>query len=314
MTRWQAYLIRLAGRPALREWVARLPTMRRLRARHLAGPTAETAAAAAARASDRGLGAMPWHVGAADPTPEGAARELAEVARMAEALQDAGLPLALLLDVRALGAGLSEDAARRLAVGFADHFRRLVGETPAASFAAEGDAADAGLRRSLVMLEAGDPDHFDDLMRLRDTLARLGVPAGATVHACYRRSDADIRALIAARAPVRLAAGRPPRGWLQAEHEPRAIRRRYIRLARHLLSEEAHVNRAYPAFVIDHPRLARAVDHVLQHAGWNNPYELEFALGRYPDLQRALSRRGRPLRLLLPYGQAWWLYLSRLAE
>lgn len=144
-----------------------------------------------------------------------------------------------------------------------------------------------------------------------ETYRRFPTAVGPVIQAYLFRSEADVRALIRLGARVRLCKGAyaEPEGVAYADKV--AVDRSYVRLAEQLL-----LLARYPALATHD---ARIVDHAKRFAErWDigkDRFEFQMLYGIRRDLQMELVRAGYNVRVYVPFGEAWYPYLTRrLAE
>lgn len=125
---------------------------------------------------------------------------------------------------------------------------------------------------------------------------RAGLPIHASLQANLRRSPADAARLIEAGIPVRLVKGGYPEApeiaWPWGPPTDLAFRQ----LARLVLDAGTGLTLA-------------THDHVLQDEF--EDVEVEMLLGVLPELAEDLARRGRKIRLFVPYGRDWQRYVNK---
>jgi len=89
------------------------------------------------------------------------------------------------------------------------------------------------------------------------------------------------------------------------------LRRNYVRLIERLLMGHGLVAIA----THDQQILRYALRFIAREGVPRERYEFEMLYGVRRDLQRALARRGEPVRTYVPFGREWYPYLvRRLAE
>jgi proline dehydrogenase len=139
---------------------------------------------------------------------------------------------------------------------------------------------------------------------------------GAVIQSYLRRSDADIEALCALGAHVRLVKGaylEPPE---LAYPDKADVDAAYVRQATRLLAPDARARGVEVALAThDETIIDWAVAHTRD--GGIAPAEFEFQMlyGIRRDLQEKLARDGYRVRVYVPYGSEWYPYfMRRLAE
>lgn len=133
----------------------------------------------------------------------------------------------------------------------------------------------------------------------------------AVIQAYLYRSEADIRMLSALKVPIRLCKGayrEPPSAAFPRKSDVDA---NYLKLMRLLLAEGT-----YPAIAShDEKIIEEAVRFIRKEKLSPESLEFQMLYGIRRDLQRKLVTQGFPLRLYVPYGDAWYPYfMRRLAE
>jgi proline dehydrogenase len=132
---------------------------------------------------------------------------------------------------------------------------------------------------------------------------------GVALQAYLRRSPADLDRVIASRGHVRICKG--------AYAEPADIAlqdRDEVDAAFDRLTEAAFDAPSVMLAIATHDeaRIEHAIEHAAERSG---PWEFQMLYGVRGPLQRELLAAGHSLRIYLPYGVAWYPYLTRrLAE
>jgi proline dehydrogenase len=135
--------------------------------------------------------------------------------------------------------------------------------------------------------------------------------SGVVVQAALRRSPADIEALIAEGARVRLCKGAYVEPSSVAYPDKADVDEAYGRLMERLLADGT-----FPAIATHDERLIRrAVDFVRERGIAPDRFEFQMLYGVRRDLQERLARAGFGVRVYVPYGTQWYPYfMRRLAE
>jgi proline dehydrogenase len=141
--------------------------------------------------------------------------------------------------------------------------------------------------------------------------ANYGKHCGVVIQSALRRSAADVDALIALQARVRLCKGaylEPPE---IAFPDKKDVDRNYVQLMERLLREG------------NYPGIATHDDSIIQHARrfvqqegiGSGRFEFQMLYGVRRDLQTRLRQQGFNMRVYIPFGTQWYPYLMRrLAE
>lgn len=176
-------------------------------------------------------------------------------------------------------------------------------------------------RETLITLcqEAAKYDHrlrvdmeesstIDATLRLVEDAKPHGGDPGIVVQAMLRRApdllkwatDHDVR--------VRLVKGAYKESDFLAYQGKEAIRRAYLALLGLLIAK----GRAPAVATHDDVLLGGAAQIAKQ---FDRPYEVQFLYGVREDLARQIARGGTPVRIYMPFGDAWYPYfMRRLAE
>ncbi|HVW10373.1 MAG TPA: proline dehydrogenase family protein, partial [Bryobacteraceae bacterium] len=134
---------------------------------------------------------------------------------------------------------------------------------------------------------------------------------GTVLQACLYRSARDVNTLIHEGVRVRLVKGaylEPPEIAFPAKAD---VDRHYVGLAHHLLAAGR-----YPAIATHDERI---IDRIERFAANNqvprDSFEFQMLYGIRRDLQKRLHEDGYPIRVYVPFGEAWFPYfMRRLAE
>jgi len=150
-----------------------------------------------------------------------------------------------------------------------------------------------------------------DLWRqLRPAMAGSG-DVGVVIQSALRRSDADIEALIAGGARVRLCKGAYREPASVAYPDKAEVDAAYVRQMERLLEAGT-----YPAIATHDDRI---IDHAIafarEHGIGPERFEFQMLYGVRRDLQERLRRDGWAVRIYVPSGREWYPYfMRRLAE
>jgi proline dehydrogenase len=285
-------LLTLSRRRRLGRLATRVPVTRPMVARFVAGVTLQEALPALERLHEAGFRTTVDHLGEAVQDVEAAGLAAAAYCEAIPVIAARGVDLNVSLKLSQMGLNLGE------AVATANLARVLEVADGAGAF---------------VRIDMEDHTTTDATLRiwteLRPTM-RSG-EVGVVIQSALRRSPADVEALIAAGARVRLCKGaykEPERVAHQSRAEVDAA---YVALATRLLDAAP-----YPAIATHDPAMIRAT---LAHARANgigpDRFEFQMLYGIRRDLQERLVRDGWTVRVYVPFGQEWYPYfMRRLAE
>jgi proline dehydrogenase len=294
---WQKSMIALARAPRLKRYVQSRGPARRLARKYVAGGTA---AAAVRRAEellrDHNLRGSLFFLGEYVDQPALVAENVASGIDAAQALGESSLDVHVSVDPTQLGYMIDPALGRRNAFAIAQ----------------EVAAARNGSRTRCLMLDMEDESLVDVTIALHDELRASNLPAALTLQAYLRRTEDDLRAMLAQPCRVRLIKGAFAAGRRLAFQGQAAIKANFRRLTDLMLSGAARKAGFQPSFATyDH----ELHDYVLAQAGAANwrpgEYEFEMLLGVRGDVAEGLARRGERVRLYLPFGHDWWPYAAR---
>jgi len=271
----------------------RLPFTRPMVSRFVAGESLAAAASALERARDAGFRTTVDILGESVTSAE-AARAAADgyVAALGS-LAERGLDLNVSLKLSQMGLGLGLPIARenlaRVLVAAASH-------------------------EAFVRIDMEDHTTTDATLELwrglRPAMAGSG-DVGLVIQSALRRSDADIEALIAEGARIRLCKGAYKEPASVAYQDKADVDAAYVRQMERLLLEAQ-----YPAIATHDDRI---IDRAIAFAGEQGigaeRFELQMLYGVRRDLQERLRRDGWTVRIYMPSGREWYPYfMRRLAE
>ncbi len=164
---------------------------------------------------------------------------------------------------------------------------------------------------AFVRIDMEDHPKTDATLAIWRELRAINPASGVVIQAALRRSAADVDALIAEGASVRLCKG--------AYREPAAVAfptkaevdDSYLALLTRLLHEGS-----MPALATHDPRMIQAATDLAERGGLGRDrFEFQMLYGIRRDLQEQLVAAGYRVRIYVPYGREWYPYfMRRLAE
>jgi proline dehydrogenase len=295
---WQEGMIRLARSAKVTTFAQRQPWLRGLASQFVGGPNAADALHQASALSADGIAVSLFYLGEYVTDPAIIAHTVAELDAATTAAADRSLDACASVDPTQIGLMIDEQTCTANASRIAAAIRKAV-RTPH-----QGHDA--------LMIDMEDATVTDATLRLYWDLRSEELPAAITIQAYLHRTHADLDALIAAGAWVRLVKG------AFAEPSKTAVRSaadrdsRYRRCAAQLLSRTARQAGVYPAFAThDHRLIEEIIAQANAHDWPTDAYEFEMLYGVRPELQRQLVRRGYRVRVYLPFGRDWFPYAIR---
>jgi len=286
----RAALLALAANSRLRVWAETSPIARKVSSRFIAGRTLEDALSVCAKLRGEGITATLDYLGENVKSAEEAAACRDVFLRALEALHVAGLEPNVSIKLTQFGIDLSEAACEANVTALVETAERLGG---------------------FVRVDMEGSAYTQRTLDLVTRVHRKHPACGAVLQACLYRSAQDVNALIHEGMRVRLVKGaylEPPEIAFPAKAE---VDRHYVGLAHHLLASGR-----YPAIATHDERI---IDRIERFAANNrvprDSFEFQMLYGIRRDLQKRLREDGYPIRVYVPFGEAWFPYfMRRLAE
>lgn len=284
----KGFIVRLVLAITRWRWVRRLFTEtrvgRRVALRFVAGESLDEAVAVARRINASGVPVSLDHLGehVTDRVSAEAARDayLACLDRIAAERLDANISIKL----TQLGMGFDDDLCARSL------------ETLAATAAASG---------LTVTIDMEDSDHTSTTLGLYETTQRVHGNLGVALQAYLRRTHADLARVAPLGGHIRLCKGAYDEPEKIAFRSRKEVDRAFDRLCGVLMAQRW----AKPAIAThDEARITLAIGLAERR---EEPWELQMLYGIRESLQRSLVAEGRPLRVYIAYGDAWYPYLTR---
>lgn len=291
----RAVLLRLSEERAIGRLLERLRLTRRLVRRFVAGTRAEDAFAVIERVNAEGLLAAITYLG---ENVRGAATARAAAETYVELLDEVkrrNLACLPSLKLTQLGLDLSESLCL-------ENLKRILEQASA-----------AGTR---VWIDMESTAYTERTLAIYETLRSRFPNVACVIQAYLRRSEADVKRLIALGATVRLCKGAYREPPDLAFADKRQVDASYARLQDLLLSPDAIGRGVYPAFATHDERLIqRAANRARQLGIAPDRFEIQMLYGIRHDLHAQIRGRGLRLRVLVSYGEAWYgFFVRRLAE
>jgi proline dehydrogenase len=275
-----------AGSPQLQRQAAINPVARRVAHRFVAGETLDEALAAAQQLNSTGIGGILDLLGEGVTDTAGAAHAVEQYEAALAAIGARGLDATISIKLSQLGQTVDREACR-------SNLTRILDRAQGAGVPVEIDMEDS----SLVT---------DTLALYREVATRDPQPRLA-IQAMLRRTPLDLEALAPLKPRIRLVKGayaEPVDAALQSKQD---ITAQYEFLSDWLLAHGSD-----PAFGTHDTELIHHARRAAAQAG-RGPREYEFQLlyGIRRDLQQELVDRGHRVRVYIPFGSAWYPYLTR---
>ena len=277
-----------------RRWIGRLalrlPFLRRMPLRFVAGTTLDDGVAAVRALNADGASATIDVLGESVENRAAAERSAAEYVRAIERIAADGLDANVSVKLTQMGLDLGTETC--LAV-----LRPLV---------------EAGRRHGVfVRIDMESSDYTDRTFEVVDALRAEGHDIGPVVQAYLHRSAGDVQRLASERVRVRVCKGAYAEDESIAWHDRMAINGSFVDLATTLLEADA-----YPGIATHDPAMIEAVARAAHQRGIGpDRFEFQMLYGVRRDLQRQLLAKGYRVRIYVPYGTEWYPYfMRRLAE
>lgn len=134
---------------------------------------------------------------------------------------------------------------------------------------------------------------------------------GAVIQAYLRRSEEDIRLLLAGGIRIRLCKGAYKEPPEQAFQKMQEVNENYVRLMKLLLKSGVYHGIA----THDEKMIAATIEFARAEKIAPASFEFQMLYGVRRDLQQKLAREGWGMRVYIPFGTEWYPYfMRRLAE
>ncbi len=295
MSLMRTLLLRGSESAWLRAHAPQWPFVRRATRRFMPGERVEDALAAAAARQAIGIGAVFTRLGE-------------NLAAAADADAVAGHYLALLDRIGADRTG-AEIAVKPTQLGL--DFSRERCEAHLLALAAR-----AAARGTWLWIDMESTAYTDPTLELYRRVRARHEHVGVCLQSYLRRTPADLDALVRLGGHVRLVKGAYREPPDKAYPVKRDVDEAYFVLATKMLGPDARRAGMRAIFATHDTRL---IERIEAHAGAAGlqPQQVEFQMlyGIQPAAQRRLAAEGRPVRVLIAYGEAWFAwYMRRLAE
>jgi proline dehydrogenase len=281
-------VVATAGAAPVRKTITGSRAGRALAHRFVAGDTLAAGAAVAGHLNREGLMVSLDLLGEEVEDRDGAKRAADEYVEALERIPADGLAANISVKLTQLGLAIDRDMA---------------------SAAVDRLAAAASSAETTVTIDMEDSRYTEATVDIyADAQARHG-NLGVCLQAYLHRTQGDLERLLPLGGHIRLCKGayvEPPEAAHQRSGDIDAAFGRLL----HVLMEEPGVR---PAIATHDPRL---IGHTLHEAERRREgFEFQMLYGIRADEQRRLVHEGHDVRIYLPYGSAWYPYLTRrLAE
>jgi proline dehydrogenase len=271
-----------------RSWMRRLimdtPPGRHVAERFVAGETLESAVDVARSLNEEGLKVSMDHLGEHVTSVADAVAAKDAYLACARAIHDATLDANISVKLTQLGMGLDDEMA-------ANHLGEI--------------ASAAALVGTSVTVDMEESAYTETTIRIYEHAQREHGNLGIAIQAYLLRSASDLDRIIPLGGHIRLCKGayaEPDDVAFQGDSE---VDRSFDRLSALLMTSP----NTKPAIAShDDARLAPVLAAA---ASRTEPWEFQMLYGVRRDRQRELTAAGNDVRVYLPYGEAWYPYLTR---
>jgi proline dehydrogenase len=286
----RALLLRMSESPRLARWVTGTAVTRRMSRRFVAGEALDEAIEAARECNRAGMSASLDYLGE-NVSSEADARRARDIYlnifdRIAREKLDANVSLKL----TQLGLDLGDDFCRSLL---------------------ESVVQRAASHGNFVRIDMEGSPYTQRTIELTRRVRAQSPAVGTVIQAYMRRSEGDVRSLLAVGCRIRLCKGaykEPPEIAFQKKSEVDA---NFVALMKILLPSGV-----YHGIATHDPQMIEATkEFAAQQNIGKDQFEFQMLYGIRTDLQEQIVREGYRMRIYIPYGRDWFPYfMRRLAE
>jgi proline dehydrogenase len=279
----------------LHKFIVNFPLSRRVSRRFVAGESLDEAIAVVKKLNAQGLLVTFDHLGES-VTSEREAREAKDdYLRALDAIATNQVQSQVSVKLTQMGLDLSADVCL-------DNLRQILGK-----------AKQGG---TFVTIDMEDSKHTQTTLNIFKTLREEFDNVGIVIQSYLYRSEADIIALRALGANVRLCKGAYKEPAEVAFPEKTDVDANYRKLTQVFLQANGKANSAYLDLAThDEKIIAWAKEFTTTNHIARDRFEFQMLYGIRADLQRQLAREGYTMRVYVPYGTHWYPYfMRRLAE
>ncbi len=284
-------LLALSTNSLVREAVIRFPLSRRVTRRFVAGETLDEAIQVVRRLNEQNL-LVTLDVLGESVTQEAEARAAKdEYLRALNAIHAAGVRSNVSVKLTQMGLDISPDLCL-------DNMRQIIRKS--------------GEIGAFTRIDMEDSQYTQATLNIFKTLREEFDNVGMVIQAYLYRSAADMEALHAMGANVRLCKGAYKEPASVAFPQKKDVDANYIRLAQQFLQPNGSGNGAFLALATHDEKIINwAKQYVAEHGIGRDRFEFQMLYGIRPALQRQLAAEGYGMRVYVPYGSHWYPYLMR---
>jgi len=285
-------LLWLSERRKVFELVRRNGLSRKFASRFVAGETLDEAIQAARVLNEKGVSTSLDLLGESVTDESEAARSRDEIIEILDRIAETGVDANVSVKLTQMGLDLSEETC-------VTNMHKVLARARKHDIFVRIDMEGSPFtERTLKLFSQRLHPEFGDL-------------TGVVIQSYMRRSAADVEALIAMQARVRLCKGAYAEPPDIAFQERREVSESYAELMEHLVQRGN-----YPGIAThDDELVKRTIEFVKKENISADRFEFQMLYGVRRDLQRKLRDDGYNMRVYIPFGTQWYPYLMRrLAE
>ncbi len=293
----RSLILYLAQAAWAKNMIMRIGLARRTAHRFVAGDTLEEAVAATRQLNSHGLEATMDHLGESVSDEAGARQATQDYLVLLDAIAQSGIKGTASLKLTQLGLDISEDLCM-------ENVRAILDK--------------AKTTGNHITIDMESSDYTDVTLgiyrKLRHEHGYDNV--GIVIQAYLYRSEADMKALAAESAFVRLCKGAYKEPPDRAFPDKADVDANFVHIVEQFLNPEACAAGAYLGIAThDEKMISAAIAHIKQHNVPNENFEFQMLYGIRAKLQQQLHDDGYKVRIYVPYGTQWYPYfMRRLAE
>jgi proline dehydrogenase len=288
-------LLALSTNAWLRERATKTAFVRRAVSAFMPGERLEDAMAAARTQQEQGVGTIFTRLGENLTKLEEAEEVTQHYLGVLDKVQAAGLRAQISVKPTQLGLDLDKELCFR-------NLQRLVEH--------------AGARDNFIWIDMESSPYVDPTLDLFRRARALSPRVGIALQAYLYRTAQDIESLVPLGAAIRLVKGAYLEPAAVAYPKKGDVDANFYQLACRLLADNAQRAGGLLHIATHDPLLAdRLASFIDEHRVPTTAYEYAMLYGIQRPLQQRLVAAGRPLRVLIAYGEYWFpWYMRRLAE
>ena len=277
-------VLAVTGRPSAKKLFSESSVGRRFSLRFVAGETIDEAAAATQSLNEMGAQVSLDHLGehVTDAAAAAAARD--DYLKCLDRIHESGLDANISIKLTQLGLGFDDD----LAVESLD------------TLAAR--AVEAG---TTITIDMEESEHVEKTVSSFETVQAQYGNVGIAVQSYLYRTPADLDRIVVCGGHVRLCKGAYAEPAEVAHQDGDRVDAAFDTLTRRLMATPG----VLPAIATHDDKRIDLTKELAEHR--TRPWEFQMLYGVRRNLQRSLLAEGHPVRVYVPYGTAWYPYLTR---